>query len=107
MKKLKKIILGLILLLCISNIMACNRYKNVNVGISDKDGNIISVNNYGIENLKYIGGGLYYDTVTEIVYFWNGKYETYSATMPTPYYSKNGKLFTYNSHTNSFTEVEE
>ncbi len=106
-KKLKKIILGLVLILCISNIMACNRPRNVNVNISDKDGNIVSVNDYGIANLASIGGGLYYDILTGIVYFWNGEYATYSATMPTPYYSENGKLFTYNPHTNSFTEVED
>ena len=107
MKKLKKIILGLILLLCISNIMAC-KPESVSINVSDNDGNFLSNNEYGIENLQPIGGGLYYDFTTEIVYFWNGHYNAaYYSTMPTPYYSPNGKLFKYNRFKKVFIEVED
>ena len=106
-RKLKKIILGLALLLCISNIMACNRPRNVNASISDKDGNIVSSNSYGIANLKSISQSLYYDSVTKIVYFWNGVFSIDNATMPTPYYSENGKLIKYNPLNNLFMEVED
>ena len=63
---------------------------------------------FGVDRLQKLGGGLYYDQTTGIVYFWNGAFSmaSSSATMPTPYYSENGKLYRYDPVSSTMEEVE-
>lgn len=62
----------------------------------------------GEEALIELGSGLYYDSVTGIVYWWNGRFDPtyYGATTPTPYYAPNGLPYRYNPETNTFEEIE-
>ncbi len=61
----------------------------------------------GTDALVEIGDGLYYDSITGIVYWWNGIFSrTYSATVPTPYYSSNGLLFRYIPETKTLEEIK-
>ena len=65
-----------------------------------------TITSIGIDNLIEIGSGLYYDSTTQIVYWWNGGYDlTYHATTPTPYYSYNGNLYRFDPQTNTFNEI--
>ena len=63
---------------------------------------------FGVDRLQKLDGGLYYDQTTGIVYFWNGAFSIgdSSATMPTPYYSENGKLYRYDPVSNTMEEVK-
>lgn len=84
----------------------------------DSDSDVITVNmnaesdvvtkEAGAGSLICIGGTLYYDPITYIVYFWNGdgRYSYYT-TMPSPYYASNGLPYKYNVETNSFEEIVE
>lgn len=61
--------------------------------------------NIGIDTLKEIGDGLYYDVNTNIVYWWNGIFFGYPSTTPTPYYASNGLPYKYNPETNVLEEI--
>lgn len=63
---------------------------------------------FGVDTLQKLDGGLYYNQTTGIVYFWNGSFSMggSSATMPTPYYSENGKLYRYDPVSNTMEEVK-
>lgn len=60
---------------------------------------------FGESALIEIGDGLYYDSTTRIVYWWNGYLFTTGATTPSPYYAPNGKPYKYNPESNTFEEI--
>lgn len=60
----------------------------------------------GMDSLVAIGDGLYYDSSTRIVYWWNGNLGSYSATTPSPYYAPNGLPYRYNPEINTLEEIE-
>lgn len=63
---------------------------------------------FGEKALIKIGDGLWYDSTTRIVYWWNGNLaQSYGATTPTPYYAPNGLPYTYNPSTNTFEVIYE
>lgn len=68
----------------------------------------LSNNTLGLNALIMIGNGLYYDSTTRIVYWWNGVLDVneHDATTPTPYYASNGLPYRYNPETNTFEEIE-
>lgn len=80
-----------------------NSVINVNI---EKD-NTISGNTFGKSSLIIIGGGLWYDSTTRIVYWWNGMLDTNWTTTPSPYYAPNGLPYRYNPETNTFEEIKE
>ncbi len=62
---------------------------------------------HGEGNMVELGNDLWYDSVTKIVYWWNGNLSMgESATAPTPYYAPNGLPYTYNPETQTFEEIE-
>ncbi|SCG88028.1 Uncharacterised protein [uncultured Clostridium sp.] len=62
---------------------------------------------FGVDMLQKLDGGLYYDQTTGIVYFWNGVFSiANNSTTPTPYYSENGKLYRYDPVSNTMEEVK-
>lgn len=62
---------------------------------------------FGVDMLQKLDGGLYYDQTTGIVYFWNGVFSiAKNSTTPTPYYSENGKLYRYDPVSNTMEEVK-
>jgi hypothetical protein len=65
---------------------------------------------FGKSVLIEIGDGLYYDSTTKIVYWWNGYLNDFypdNDTIPSPYYAPNGLPYRYNPETNTFEEIEE
>lgn len=62
-------------------------------------------NVFGMNALIKIGGGLYYDTMTHVVYWWNGYLDSNWATAPSPYYAPNGLPYKYNPETNTLEEI--
>ena len=63
---------------------------------------------FGEYSLIKIGNGLWYDSTTRIVYWWNGalSYAVDFSTTPSPYYAPNGLPYKYNPETNTFEEIE-
>lgn len=81
----------------------------VNVNIDNTEtSKPINNNVLGVQALKKIGNGLWYDTTTSIVYWWNGFLTNMGSavsTPPTPYYSPNGLIYRYIPETNTLEEV--
>lgn len=78
-------------------------HVNINAsGLTNIDNPVL-----GKEALIELGSGLWYDSVTEIVYWWNGYLHiSYTSTTPTPYYAPNGLPYRYNPETNTLEEIE-
>lgn len=62
----------------------------------------------GKYTLTEIGNGLWYDTTTRIVYWWNGFLSSCLnvSTTPSPYYAPNGLPYRYNPETKTFEEIK-
>ena len=101
----RNILVVMMIVIFLPFVNGCEReVVTVNMGT---DGNESVSKEAGTDALILIGGGLYYDPVTKIVYFWNGFDDTYGATMPSPYYAPNGLPYKYNVESNSFEEIKE
>ena len=103
MKKLLSIIL---ICLIIVSLVGCGvETTTVSVNVGNKDG--LSNSAFGKSAMVEIGDGLWYDSTTRIVYWWNGiMVDFQSDTAPTPYYAPNGLPYRYNPETNTFEEIE-
>ena len=102
---MKKILLIIIYVLAIFTMFltACvDENIVVNVENTEELNNTI----FGRQALVHIGDGLYYDSTTLNVYWWNG-YITKNAwaTTPTPYLGPNGLVYKYDPETNTFKET--
>ncbi len=104
----KRIIAMLVCLFMTLAFTGCNENKLVNVNVENDSS--ISGTAFGKSALIEIGNGLWYDTTTRMVYWWNGSFDTgfwasYHDTTPTPYYAPNGLPYRYNPETNTFEEI--
>lgn len=101
-----KVKLLIICLLAALTLTGCDETKSVNVNVENN--NTINNNVFGESALIEIGNGLWYDTTTRIVYWWNGilKY-SYTSITPSPYYAPNGYPYRYNPETNTFEEIHQ
>ena len=106
MKK-RIVILTLLLMLTING---CDTKESITVNVKSSDNEItqtLNSNVLGVSALKKICNGLWYDTTTGVVYWWNGFLSNISevSTPPTPYYSSNGLIYIYIPETNTMKEV--
>lgn len=101
MRKLLSIILTCLITL---SAVGCGETTTISVNAASIDNLTNSV--FGKSAMVEIGDGLYYDSTTRIVYWWNGflDFSNYAAT-PTPYYAPNGFPYRYNPETNTFEEI--
>lgn len=75
------------------------------VNVENKDS--LSGQVFGEAAMIEIGNGLYYDSTTRIIYWWNGVINSCNyATTPSPYYAPNGFPYLYNPETNTFEEIK-
>ena len=58
-------------------------------------------------SLEKIDTGLFYDTETNIVYYWNGMITSPAATTPTVRYAPNGLPYKYDAEKKEFYEITE
>jgi len=101
---MKKKLLTIIFIytLALSLVGCAETVVNVNVENNSSLANTV----LGKDALIKIGNGLWYDSTTRIVYWWNGRMNIhYSDTVPTPYYAPNGFPYRYNPETNTFEEI--
>ena len=105
MKRNLLILIAVLLLSC--SLIGCKEKTTVIVNVENKE----TIHNavFGIDALIEIGNGLYYDSTTRIVYWWNGRLTIGSqvSTTPSPYYAPNGLPYKYNPEENMFYEIEE
>ena len=91
----------------IFGLTGCTEEKEEIITINIEETSAINHNVVGTGALKEIGGNLYYDVTTGIVYFWYGD-DDYapSHTTPSPYYAPNGLPYKYNPATNTLEEIK-
>lgn len=102
---MKRLIIAIsMIVICFYCLAGCGSKEislNVKHGSSD-----VSTEKIGIKRLKEIGGYLYYDITTGIVYWWNGSIgATDSSTTPSAYYAPNGLPYKYNPTNNTLEEI--
>jgi hypothetical protein len=104
MKRNLLILLTALLLSC--SLTGCGGSEVISVNV-DNNENIYG-SSFGEYSLIKIGNGLYYDSTTRIVYWWNGMLDNmvYASTTPSPYYAPNGLPYKYNPETNTFEEID-
>lgn len=103
---MKRLLLLLVVCVLIVSLVGCGEAKTISVNAENKDDLYGGI--FGIKSLVEIGDGLWYDSSTRIVYWWNGYFSTsYTSTMPTAYYAPNGMPFRYNPITNTFEEIKD
>lgn len=103
---MKKIVTIIVAASIILSIASCGDPTIINVNAPNQEELTGTI--FGKSALVEIGDGLYYDSTTRIVYWWNGNISpsAYAATVPTPYYAPNGIPYKYNPETNTFEEIE-
>lgn len=96
---MKKIVMLIVCVFMICLVTGCDTdiscHETFNVSLS---------NNQNI-CLQRIKDTIYYDTRTDIVYFWNGYNYTNAASMPSPYYAPNGLPYKWNPVTEELEEI--
>lgn len=103
---MKQIMAAFICAITVLTLTGCEENKSVNVNVENDSS--ISGKTFGKSALIEIGDYLWYDTTTQIVYWWNGYLDRchYSTTTPSPYYAPNGLPYRYNPETNMFEEIK-
>lgn len=102
---MKKILIIGLVCLTIMSLVGCRGNTPVNVNVENKDN--LSNTVFGKSALVKIGDGLWYDSTTRIVYFWNACLDGgTNSTTPSPYYAPNGLPYKYNPETNTFEEIK-
>ena len=100
----KKLLVGLIGCMLVFSLIGCGE-TNINVNVENNKE--LSGTTLGKDALISIGDGLWYDSTTRIVYWWNGTMGAANcATTPTAYYAPNGLPYRYNPETNTFEEIQ-
>lgn len=101
---MKRLIITIsMIVICFYCITGCGS-KEASLNVK-QESSINSTGKIGIKNLKEIGGNLYYDVTTGIVYWWNGEVHGSSATTPSVYYAPNGLPYKYNFTNNTLEEI--
>lgn len=103
MKKLLTIFLTIAITF---SMLGCGSEKVVAVNIADSES--VTGTAFGKDAMFEIGGNLWYDSTTGIVYWWNGLINDgyRSATTPSPYYAPNGLPYRYSPESNTFEEID-
>lgn len=98
----------LLIFLCVSILLSFSGCGVESTQENVKTNDTVTVKSLGTDNLINIGGYLYYDSTTKIVYFWNGLIgHGNQATTPSPYFAPNGLPYKYEPETNTFVEITE
>lgn len=105
----KKLLAMCIVCIIVFSLVGCSARETVVVNVENKE--ILSGTTLGTAALIKIGNGLWYDSSTKIVYWWNENLGADSIgawradTTPSPYYAPNGFPYKYNPETNTFEEI--
>lgn len=101
------IIMLLVCILTLSSVGCTSMSSSTDEPANNEEENQTDV--FGKDALEPIGNGLWYDTNTKIVYWWNGVLYTTCescATTPSSYIAPNGLPYKYNPETKELEEIE-
>lgn len=101
----KILITALIFCVVTLSLTGCGDGETIMINVENNE--TLNNNVIGSDALVKIGDGLYYDSTTTIVYFWNGILYGQYATTPSLYYAPNGFPYKYNPETNTLEEIKE
>lgn len=103
---MKRLLLLLVAFILIAALAGCGG-SSTTIVVNTDSNQSLSGSAFGRDALIKIGDGLWYDSTTRIVYWWNGTlgHVNYDTT-PTPYYAPNGLPYRYNPETNTFEEIK-
>lgn len=103
---MKKLIIICLLCAVMLPLISCAYVEPNTIYVNAENQESLSGGIFGLRALTSIGNGLYYDSSTRIVYWWNGQTSiSHAATTPTPYYAPNGLPYKYNPETRTFEEI--
>lgn len=106
----KKLLAICLVCIIVFSLVGCSAEESVIV-VDAENKEVLSGTTFGIDALIKIGNGLWYDSSTRIVYWWNENLGTDHVdawrcdTTPSPYYAPNGLPYRYNPQTNTFEEI--
>lgn len=107
MKTKRNLLILCITILTLFSFSSCESESEKSIIINVENSENINGTTFGKNAMIEIGNGLWYDSSTRIVYWWNGiMTEFRSDTVPTAYYAPNGLPYKYNPETNTFEEIE-
>ena len=102
---MKKFVSVILICVIMFSLIACGEERIIAVNVENPE--TMQNGIIGKDAMIEIGSGLYYDSNTRIVYWWNGELNiAYCATTPSPYYAPNGFPYRYNPETNTLEEIE-
>lgn len=101
------IVIFVIMLCCITTFTSCDEDNNQVMVSTDTDSANLSGTQFGRSVLIKIGDGLWYDSTTRIVYWYDDLDNAYDTPIPSPYYAPNGLPYRYNPETSTFEEIKE
>lgn len=103
MKKLLSIVLFCAITF---TLIACTAEETV-IAVNVENKESLAGQVFGKDAMIEIGSGLWYDSTTRIVYWWNGALSSHNyAVAPSPYYAPNGLPYLYDPETNTFEEIK-
>ena len=97
----KKLLVGLIGCMLTFSLVGCGEETTLSVNVENKTE--LNSDMLGEDALVYIGGELYYDSATRIVYM---KHQNSYGSSYIAYYAPNGLPYRYNPETNTFEEIK-
>ena len=102
---MKKKLLTLMMIFAVGlSTIGCGETKVVRVNVentAELTNDVLSLDSL----IDIVENELYYDSMTHIVYWWNGFFAANWATTPSPYYAPNGLPYRYNPETNTLEEI--
>lgn len=105
----KRLLMGLIGCMLTFSLIGCGETTTIDVNVENSEN--LNDTKLGTDVLIKIGNGLWYDSTTRIVYWWNeclgeDEWDAWRMdTTPTAYYAPNGLPYLYNPETNTFEEI--
>ena len=103
----RKLLILLTATLFSSTLTACGSGSETVVSVNVENKEDLHSATFGKKALIKIADGLYYDSTTRIVYWWNGRLSMadWSTTL-SPYFAPNGLPYKYNPETNTLEEIK-
>ncbi len=100
-----KLAIGIAIVVIAVKCTGCSRSEALQVNVANSED--LANYTFGVSNLRRVGDGIWYDSSTRIVYFWNGTLYGYPSIAPSPYYAPNGRPYRYDPATNTFEEIDD
>lgn len=89
------------------SLIGCGNDTATTLSVNVENNSELNNSTLGKRSFVEIGGELYYDSATRIVYMVNGHDSPYESKTYCPYYAPNGLPYRYNPEINTLEEIKE